>query len=187
MFAFIFQTGKMLSHLMTPIDSSKSSVAAASSEAPDSTSDLPQDAHAAFVAKNITLLQSLEAGDRLIQACCALPELKQYIAQWEDATAGEGTCFPASTSEALAHRQTFARLAEEVDAAWRALSVPVLEPLNPDRLSALTKIVMGCLVASVSVATTQSIVNLLATTASASSSASNSLSASNDDLVRTKV
>jgi E3 ubiquitin-protein ligases UBR4 N-terminal len=114
---FLFQTGKMLSHLMTPIDATKSGEVT-SSEIPDSTSELPQDVHAAFVAKNISLLQSLEAGDRLIEACCSLPELKQYISQWEDATAGEGTCFPASTSEALAHRQTFARLAEEVDAAW---------------------------------------------------------------------
>jgi hypothetical protein len=43
--------------------------------------------------------------------------------------------------------------------------------------------VMGCLLASVSVATTQSIVSLHATNASVSSSASNSLSTSNDDLV----
>jgi hypothetical protein len=66
----------------------------------------------------------------------ALPDLKLYISQWEDATAGEGTCVPASQAEALAHRQTFIRLAEEVDAAWRALSLPVLEPLNPGNLSA---------------------------------------------------
>ena len=65
----------------------------------------------------------------------ALPDLKQYIIQWEDATAGEGTCVPASQAEAVAHRQTFLRLAEEVDAAWRALSLPVLEPLNPGKLN----------------------------------------------------
>ena len=167
---------------MTPIDMSTTGNSTPA-DGPDSTSDQPQDLHTTFVAKNITLLQSLQAGDRLIEACSSLPELKQYILKWEDATAGEGTCFPASTSEAVAHRQTFARLAEEIDVTWRALSLPVLEPLSPDRLSKLTKIVMACLLASVSVATTQSIVSLYATTPSVSSSASNSLSTSNDDLV----
>ena len=57
--------------------------------------------------------------------------------------------------------------------------------LFSDRLSKLTKIVMGCLLASVSVATTQSIVSLYCgnNTSVSSSSASNSLSTTNDDLV----
>ena len=125
----------MLSHLMTPIEAS--GVAAnlqtdpQDSNAGQQTASDGQDSHTSFVAKNVMLLQSLKAGDQLIDVCCALPDLKQYISQWEDATAGEGTCVPASQAEAHAHRQTFARLAEEVDAAWRALSLPVLEPLNP--------------------------------------------------------
>ena len=178
-----FQTCRMLSHLTTPIDSSKNSPNLPAENQSANAGQPTSDGQDTFVAKNVMLLQSLEAGDRLIDVCCSLPDLKQYISQWKDATAGEGTCVPASTAEALTHRQTFSRLADEVDAAWRALSLPVLEPLGPDRLSKLTKIVMGCLLASVSVATTQSIVSLHATNASVSSSASNSLSTSNDDLV----
>ena len=112
---------------MTPIDMSTTGNSTPA-DGPDSTSDQPQDLHTTFVAKNITLLQSLQAGDRLIEACSSLPEMKQYILKWEDATAGEGTCFPASTSEAVAHRPTFARLADVIDVTGRALSMPVLEP-----------------------------------------------------------
>ena len=39
----------------------------------------------------------------------------------------------------------------------QALSLPLLEPLTNDRLIRLSKIVMGCLIASVSVATAQNI------------------------------
>lgn len=56
--------------------------------------------------------------------------------------------------------------AAEVGAAWKALTIPVLEPLTADRMSQLCHIVMGCLMASVSVATSQS---LLAIGASSSS------------------
>jgi E3 ubiquitin-protein ligase UBR4 len=111
---------------------------------------------------------------------CTLPELKHYIGQWEAATSGDGVAFPATASEAAAHRQSFGRLADEVDAAWRALSLPVLEPLTPERLLRLTNIVMGCLLASVSVATTQSLVSLH----SGSTSSSLTSSASADDVVR---
>ncbi len=50
--------------------------------------------------------------------------------------------------------------ASEVNVAWRALTIPVLEPLTSDRISSISRIVMGCLLASVSVATTQSILSL---------------------------
>ena len=112
------------------------------------------------ISKNVTLLLSMNAGDVLVQVCGlhALPELAKYVGEWEEATAGEGTRARSSThAEALAHRASFKALAEEIGTASKALSLPLLEPLSTDRLSKVTKLVMGCLVASVSVATTQSI------------------------------
>ena len=48
--------------------------------------------------------------------------------------------------------QALPSLLEDVEIAWKILSLPILEPLTSDRLNDTTKIVMACLVASVSVA-----------------------------------
>ncbi len=65
--------------------------------------------------------------------------------------------------------------------AWKALTIPVLEPLTADRISRLCKIVMGCLLASVSVATTQSILSL-GTNLNSSSNAAATTSSSSESL-----
>ena len=51
-------------------------------------------------------------------------------------------------------------MVQEVGTTWRALTIPVLEPLTADRISRVCEVVMGCLLASVSVATTQSILSV---------------------------
>ena len=116
--------------------------------------------HSSFVTKSTTLLHGLKAGDVLIDFCSNLPELGQYIARWDEAETGEGSCVPASFAEAQILRQSFRNLLEDIDLTSKALSLPLLEPLTSDRLTRLAKIVMGCLVASVSVATSQSIYDL---------------------------
>ena len=85
----------------------------------------------------------------------------------------------ASLAEATVSKQTFAALVQvsewmdgcldrvttltrpfstqEVGTSWRALTIPVLEPLTADRVARVCEVVMGCLLVSVSVATTQSI------------------------------
>ena len=65
--------------------------------------------------------------------------------------------FSKTLNEAGAHRSTFKALSEEVGIVSKALSLPLLEPLTEARLSKVTKVVMGCLLASVSVSTTQSV------------------------------
>ncbi len=48
----------------------------------------------------------------------------------------------------------------EISATWKSLTIPILEPLSASRITKVSKIVMGCMLASVSVATTQSILSL---------------------------
>ena len=101
------------------------------------------------------------AGDALIELCASQPHLSSFIRQWNGAASGEGiSCVPASLSEATAAKQTFPSLVQEVGTTWRALTIPVLEPLTADRISRVCEVVMGCLLASVSVATTQSILSV---------------------------
>ena len=101
------------------------------------------------------------AGDALIDLCANQPHLSSFIRQWNGAASGEGiSCVPASLSEATAAKQTFPSLVQEVGTSWRALTIPVLEPLTADRIARVCEVVMGCLLASVSVATTQSILSV---------------------------
>ena len=101
------------------------------------------------------------AGDALIDLCANQPHLSSFIRQWNGAATGEGiSCVPASLSEASTAKQTFPSLVQEVGTAWRALTIPVLEPLTADRIARVCEVVMGCLLASVSVATTQSILSV---------------------------
>ncbi len=116
-----------------------------------------------FAAKNVQYMHRRNVGDALVELCSCQTHLKTFIGQWNSATAGsdEGiSSVPASFAEAAAHRQTYGELVLEISTTWRALTIPVLEPLTSDRLAKVCQVVMGCLLASVSVATTQSILGL---------------------------
>ena len=56
------------------------------------------------------------------------------------------------TTVAINQVSNLSSLLEDVEIAWKALTLPILEPLTTDMLQKVTKIVKGCLVASVSVA-----------------------------------
>ena len=113
--------------------------------------------HSSFVAKNTALLHGLKAGDFILDFCCSLPKLGIFISQWNDSTNNEVNCVPTSISEAHTLRLTLQELLDDIDVASKALSLPLLEPLTNNRLTRLSKVVMGCLIASVSVATAQNI------------------------------
>jgi E3 ubiquitin-protein ligase UBR4 len=140
-------TSALLAQLKAPLDYK------VKYDAAEAMSSLDDDDHN-FTTKNINRLVSLEAGDTLINICLGLPQLSKYIEQWENATNGEDANIPVLTSEEANKGQTFSVLLEDIDIVWKALSLPILEPLTPERLHKLGKIVMGCLVASVSVAST---------------------------------
>ena len=113
--------------------------------------------HSSFVDKNIALLHGLNTGDVIMDFCSWLPELSKYISQWDDSTSDEVKCVPTTILEAHVLRQSFKDILNDIDITTKALSLPILEPLTSSRLSRLTKIVIGCLLASVSVTTAQSI------------------------------
>ena len=127
-------TSSILVQLRSPYEQSSSSAKV----------DLEDDFHL-FSTKNINFLRSLEAGDKLTDICLNLPELSKFIALWENAVGGEETV-------SINHVHNLPSLLEDIDVAWKALTLPILEPLTTEMLQKVTKIVKGCLVASVSVA-----------------------------------
>lgn len=73
-------------------------------------------------------------------------ELSKYIEQWENVVDGE------ETNVSINQVTNLSGLLEDVEIAWKLLTLPILEPLTTEMLNKVTKIVKGCLVASVSVA-----------------------------------
>ena len=127
-------TSSLLQQLKSPLE--------AKNEASSSVDD---DLHS-FTNKNILHLRTMNASDQLIKICLNLPELGKFVQQWEKAINGEEIPSTETKDQALAS------LLDDVEIAWKILSLPILEPLTTDRLFDTTKIVMACLVASVSVA-----------------------------------
>ena len=66
-----------------------------------------------------------------------LPELSKYIEQWENAVDGE------ETTVAINQVNNLPSLLEDIEIAWKALTLPILEPLTTDMLQKVTKIVKG--------------------------------------------
>ena len=65
-----------------------------------------------------------------------LPELSKYIEQW-DAVDGE------ESTVSINQVNNLSALLEDVEIAWKALTLPILEPLTTDMLQKVTKIVKG--------------------------------------------
>lgn len=69
---------------------------------------------------------------------------------------------------------SFQLLLNDINIVWRAVSLPILEPLHDDRLSELATVVASCIYAALTVAMANSIVSM-------SSSSSSKTSISKDD------
>ena len=66
----------------------------------------------------------------------------------------------ATTNTFICFLSSFQQLLSNISIVWRIVSLPVLEPLTVKRLEKIITIMMGCLFASVSVATTNTIISL---------------------------
>lgn len=115
----------------------------------------------ALATKCTQQLQTLGVGDVVIELGLNLPLLSTYIARWKDLIANKGPHeYPATHSEALSKKLSFPELACEIDITLKALTLPLMEPLTSNRISKLCQLVMGCMMACVAVATTQSVLSL---------------------------
>ncbi|XP_046403829.1 E3 ubiquitin-protein ligase UBR4 isoform X2 [Ischnura elegans] len=107
-----------------------------------------------FIQTNTLSLQSLGGGDVILSVCCtSLPFLARYVVKFTDLITKKVFNLPTSHAEALTVRSSLQLLLEDMTAALNAISIPVLEPLNPSRLSRLSVLSSACLYAALSVAT----------------------------------
>lgn len=114
---------------------------------------------AIFNQNNTESLLSMNGADILLNACAQLAFLSKYMQRYKDALAGTAFLLPGTLSQALTMRNGYQFLLTEVCDVWRAFSLPILEPLTPSRLQTIVEVTLGCLFASMSVATADSVVN----------------------------
>ncbi|XP_060527250.1 E3 ubiquitin-protein ligase UBR4 [Cylas formicarius] len=98
-----------------------------------------------FLRANTESLQSLRAGDTLIDLCLNLPAIKKSKIKVEEALAGRSFSIPSTHSEALAHRNALSQTVSEIALAMSALNLPVLEPLSSSKLDKLCSLAMAAL------------------------------------------
>ncbi|XP_066993474.2 E3 ubiquitin-protein ligase UBR4 [Anabrus simplex] len=122
--------------------------------------DPGQEVKTLFIQKNVASLQALRAGDILIEMCLNLPHLTRYIHKYKDAVAKKGFSLPSSHSEATLVRHSLQALVNDTSLCWSALSLPVLEPLTPEKLEKLCTLTMSCLYCAVSTATASSLLGI---------------------------
>ncbi|XP_066906272.1 E3 ubiquitin-protein ligase UBR4 [Halyomorpha halys] len=126
----------------------------------ETTPDKSNEIDHVFIQQNISNLQSLGAADVLIETCLQLPYLNRYINKYNTAVIKKGFSLPSSFSEAQAMRHSLQNVVTDLNVAWSALSLPVLEPLTQTRLEKLTSVTMGCLYCALSTATAASVLGV---------------------------
>ncbi|GFN91872.1 E3 ubiquitin-protein ligase ubr4, partial [Plakobranchus ocellatus] len=121
--------------------------------------DTLENSSAIFIQNNIESLLGMNGAEILLKACTQLTFLSKYMQRYKDALSGTAFLLPGTLSQALTMRNGYQFLLTEVCDVWRAFSLPILEPLTPNRLRTIVEVTLGCLFAAMSVATADSVVN----------------------------
>ena len=114
------------------------------------------------MARNIGSLQSLGAGDLLLDLCLGLPHLNRYVQKYREAVARRSLTPPSSQTEATSIRHSLPALVNDLTLTWNVLALPVLEPLTPEKLRKLNALTMGSLYAAVCAATAGCVLGVVA-------------------------
>ncbi|XP_043276539.1 protein purity of essence isoform X5 [Venturia canescens] len=113
-----------------------------------------------FIANNISTLQSMGAGDTLLDMCSNLPHLSRYMRKYQAYMNRKGFVLPANHAEAHIIRHSLHFVVNDINIVHSVVSLPVLEPLTPAKLEKLSLLTMSCLYCSIANATASSIVGV---------------------------
>ncbi|XP_012287187.1 E3 ubiquitin-protein ligase UBR4 isoform X2 [Orussus abietinus] len=125
-----------------------------------STVDINTDIKMMFIANNISTLQSIGAGDTLLDMCSNLPHLSRYTRKYQAYLNKKGFSLPANHSEAYTIRHSLHAMVNDINIVHSVVSLPILEPLTPVKLEKLSLLTMSCLYCSIANATASSIVGI---------------------------
>lgn len=113
-----------------------------------------------FVANNVSTLQNMGTGDILLDMCLNLSHLSRYTRKYQAYLSKKGFSLPANASEAYTIRHTLHSVVSDINIVHNVISLPILEPLTPEKLEKLSLLTMSCLYCSIANATASSIVGI---------------------------
>ena len=113
-----------------------------------------------FIVNNISTLQSIGAGDTLLDMCTNLPHLSRYTRKYQTFLNRKSFCLPSNHSEAHTIRHSLHSVVNDINIVHSVVSLPILEPLTPAKLEKLSLLTMSCLYCSIANATASSIVGI---------------------------
>uniref|UniRef100_A0A182YND8 Uncharacterized protein n=1 Tax=Anopheles stephensi TaxID=30069 RepID=A0A182YND8_ANOST len=144
----------ILQQLTTPLCSWAVTFAALSEEQIDCT-DL-------FVKQNLQCMNAINAGDSLLKWCTtALGTLTKYRFKYEECTMlGRPLYLPVTNTEANAIKNIFNLMESDITNLQLAISLPLLEPLTPKKITLLSQCAMSALYCCVLTSTAVSVITM---------------------------
>uniref|UniRef100_A0A182FS89 Uncharacterized protein n=2 Tax=Anopheles albimanus TaxID=7167 RepID=A0A182FS89_ANOAL len=158
----------ILQQLSTPLGNGAFTFSALSEEQTDCT-DL-------FIKHNLQCMNAINAGNSLLNWCnTALTTLAKYRFKYEECTMlGRPLYLPATTAEANSVKSMFNFMESDISNLLLAISLPMVEPLTPKKITLLSQCAIAALYCGVLTSTASSVL-VMATAASQKSASSGQL------------
>ncbi|XP_035739496.1 protein purity of essence-like isoform X1 [Vespa mandarinia] len=113
-----------------------------------------------FIANNIGTLQSMGAGDILLDMCANLTHVSRYARKYQTYLNKKSFSLPANATDAHIIRHSLHLVVNDINIVHSVLSLPVFEPLTHVKLEKLSTLAMSCLYCSITNAAASSIVGI---------------------------
>lgn len=109
-------------------------------------------------------MQTKNAGDIILNVCSSLPILSKYNDRLEECTVhGKALHLPLSYNDALTIKNAYPQISSDISLLSLALSLPVLEPLSPNKIKQLSKCAMSALYCAVITSISNSVLTMSST------------------------
>lgn len=109
-------------------------------------------------------MKANNAGDIILNVCSSLPVLSRYYARYEDsALHGKPLHLPVTHTEAMAIKSVLPQISSDIHLLSLAISLPILEPLTPNKIKQLSKCAMAALYCAVLTSISSSVLTMTAT------------------------
>lgn len=106
-------------------------------------------------------MQANNAGDVILKVCSSLPILSKYNARLEECTMqGKPLHLPLSYNDAMTIKNAYPQISSDISLLSLALSLPVLEPLSPNKIKQLSKCAMSALYCAVITSISNSVLTM---------------------------
>lgn len=109
-------------------------------------------------------MQANNAGDIILKVCSSLPVLSRYYARYEEsAIHGKQLHLPITHTDATAIKSVLPQISSDISLLSLAISLPILEPLTPNKIKQLSKCAMAALYCAVLTSISSSVLTMTGT------------------------